>query len=506
MAIEKYLNDSDYVFDPIPSYVGLWFFDKENLIRNSKKENGKNLFQEYYIRNVYNPLKSYFKRLDFLKVNIGFVSEANSNLIGRHLCSNKVDFFLALTKYLNSNLDRYEITDEEFDNKIKSLADTITKNNDVLNSAYEKAMEEKEKKLETLIKDEFNSVYFDAAMKDFEEYKLYTRSDITFTEYINNTYELTKDLKLGLRTLGDFFDQDLNHHELYDCFDPDTFYLLFATIIYEFLIMIENENGTLDNSYSYLKIYFDTARKVSMENKRYDPTILYTWDNGKKEKVSRWNLQIKFEELIKRHPEVKEIKLPKFQSEEQYKDIVLIEKLKSIYDTEARLNWEFLPEGEKIKQGKTEKDEVEKKERVKKDNTELINDINTRIKILENSGYIGTPIKGLNSFSGYYAFVYSNGVVILEKFWNNEDTLSPARYNATYVMNIDNFIEMSKVSKMDLIEYMKELPESGVKRIFHTSINNWQRNLFQEINGTYRLEDAINFISSLRTEELTNEQ
>ena len=129
-----------------------------------------------------------------------------------------------------------------------------------------------------------------------------------------------------------------------------------------------------------------------------------------------------------------------------------------------------------------------------------------RISILENSGYVGRPIKGLNTFSGYYAFVYQSGVVVLEKFWNDEEKMIPATFNATYVMNIDNFIEMSKVSKLTLIEYIKTLPEIGVKRIFHTNINNWHRNLYNEINGSYRLEDVISFIASLQTEVIQNEQ
>ena len=128
-----------------------------------------------------------------------------------------------------------------------------------------------------------------------------------------------------------------------------------------------------------------------------------------------------------------------------------------------------------------------------------------RISILENSGYMGTPVKGLDTFSGYFAFIYPNGKVILEKFWEDEECLKPAVGYATYVMQIDNFIELSKKSKIELIEYIKTIPEIGVKRIFHTSINNWQRNLNNEIEGTYRLEDAIEFINGLKTGDKKHE-
>ena len=507
MAIEKYLQNPEIVFDPSPSYLGLWFFKNDNLIRNSKKQNEVNLFQDYYLKTIYNPLKEYFKRLDNLKFSIGFISSANDNLYGRHLNANKMDFFLCLTRFLNSHIDRYGLNNEEFNNYLNSLTKHITDDSEVLNNIYSEALSKKEKKLKTLVDNEFTSEYFEAAMQDYEDYKLFSTNHISFTSFIKNTYELTKDLKNGLKTLGDFFEQDIDYQKLYECFDPDTFYLLFATIIYEFNIMSEKETNELDNSWTYLHDYFEAVKKLSKEDKRYNPSILYIWNNGKKEKISRWELQIRYEELFKRHPEIKSFELPTLDNPDDYKDIALIEKLKSIYSGEAKLNWEFLPAGEKIKQKDNKIKQDNNEEKDKKNNKEdIIEEINMRIQILENSGYIGTPIKGLNTFSGYYAFIYPNGKVILEKFWNNEDNLTPAVYNATYVMNIDNFIEMSKIPKVDLIEYMKTLPEIGVKRIFHTSINNWQRNLYQEINGSYRLEDAIDFISSLKTEDLENEQ
>ena len=66
-------------------------------------------------------------------------------------------------------------------------------------------------------------------------------------------------------------------------------------------------------------------------------------------------------------------------------------------------------------------------------------------------------------------------------------------------MNIDNFISMSKISKINLVEYIKTLPEIGVKRLYHSSQANWEKNIYKEINGAYRLEDAIEFINGLKS-------
>ena len=89
-----------------------------------------------------------------------------------------------------------------------------------------------------------------------------------------------------------------------------------------------------------------------------------------------------------------------------------------------------------------------------------------------------------------YAFIYESGIVIIENFKENDKTLP------TIVMPIDKFLELSNLKNVLLVDFVKSA-DVGIKRIFHTSINNWQRNLFDEINGTYELEDAINFINEI---------
>jgi len=148
---------------------------------------------------------------------------------------------------------------------------------------------------------------------------------------------------------------------------------------------------------------------------------------------------------------------------------------------------------------------------IRKNREITVDDVNERIEILENSGYLGTPGKGLNTFSNYYAFVYANGKVILERFWK-DDEMKPALNEATYVLSIDNFKEMSKLSKTNLIEYIKLLPNKDVKRFYHTATDpnypnrEWKLKLHKEIVGTYRIEDAINFIDNIRNVGVTYEK
>lgn len=506
MNIEEFFKSHNYssvIFDPVPSYSGDWIFTIDNLIRCSKKEEGVNLFQEFYKKTYCEPLKKIFKTERILDLKVGMISTPNEDNIGRCLKYSKIDFFYEMTIYLNQHIDRHGKTKDEHYEYLDSLLIHLKDDNDILNMAYVEALNEKLKKLKDVLDKEINSEYFEDAMKDYAYYK----NSMDFTTFINKAYNVTKDFHNGMMNLGNFFDNKVDYTKIYECFDPDIFYLMFAKIIYEFSLIREKETGKLDNSYGYLHYYNNAVGEVSKSEKKYDPKIKFILPSGKRIRYSRYQFQQEFKELMNRHPEAKSITLPNLDNDNnnKYKDIELIEKLSEIYSEETKVNWEFLPEGEKIKQsviiGKRENSNI-----IKKDKEELVNETNMRINILENSGFIGRPVKGLNTFSGYYAFIYPNGKVILEKFWENEEHMTPSIGCATYVMDIDNFVEMSKLSRLNLIEYIKTLPEVGVKRIFHTSVNNWHRNLSDEIEGSYRLEDAIEFINGLKTGAVTNEK
>ncbi len=504
MAIEKFVEpygNADLIFDPVPSYSGDWLFTVDNLIRNSKKDGKINLFQELWKEIYERPLEEIFQTPRILDFRIGMISKPNQDGIGRSLYFNKIDFFIEMTNFLNMHIDTDKMSDEERNSYLNGLISNIKQDNNTLNEAYHQALKEKMRKLQDVYEKEIGSDYFEAAMRDYAHYK----DKIDFKTFIKNILAITNKLQSGMLKLGDFFDQKVDYKRFLLCFDADTFYLLFAKIIYEFNLIREQESGGLDNSYSYLCYYQSILKSVIKEDRKYNPKIMFTRPTGKKEQYSRWNFQNDLDELLKRHPEAKQIKLPQIEGDAtKYKDISLMEKISRLYQEETKVNWEFLPEGERIKKGTSSKNGIHTPSAMRS-RDELVEEVNMRIDILEASGYIGRPVKGLNTFTGYYAFIYPNGKVILEKFWENQENLTPQVGNATYVMTIDNFVEMSKMSKLNLIEYIKTLPEIGVKRIFHTSINSWQRNLYQEINGTYRLEDAIDFINVLRSGEYTHE-
>ena len=58
---------------------------------------------------------------------------------------------------------------------------------------------------------------------------------------------------------------------------------------------------------------------------------------------------------------------------------------------------------------------------------------------------------------------------------------------------------------------MKEFPNSGLKRIYHSNTNSWQKNLYEEItlskkDKQSRIDEVIRFVETLKNGELKNEQ
>ncbi len=504
MAIAECFKQMDYVeavFNPIPSYDGYWTFSLDNLLENSLKENGQNKFAQFYRKTYQEPMLAIFHNPTILK-NLAFmVSLPNPNKIGRTLKYSEHHFYTSLVEMVNHHLDRYGKTKEEQRNFINGLIEEYSKGREAINLALVEAFKAKALKLKDVIDKEINSEYFEVAREDYEVYG----KDKEFREYVEESYQLLEDLINGLPRLGDFFDHSIDFYELASSFDDDTFSLMFAKIIYEYCL--NKKEGPLPNCYQYLMFYKKAIEEMIKTNKRYDPRITYILPSmAKLRRYSRWNFQEEYQALRIMHPEIKEFNIPTLKEGEvnTYRDINFMAKFNHLYDQEITLNWELLPEGKSIPQGRVK---IKSKPRKIKDNDTLVREVNERIVTLENSNFIGRPFKGLSqTFGGYYAFFYANGVVVLEKFWENEEAQTPVKYAATYVMNIDNFLEMSKMPKADLISYIKTIPNS--KRIYHTSFLSWQTALYEAINNESmqeKINTVVDFMNNLESENLSYE-
>lgn len=85
-------------------------------------------------------------------------------------------------------------------------------------------------------------------------------------------------------------------------------------------------------------------------------------------------------------------------------------------------------------------------------------------------------IKGKLTFEGYVGYIFTNGIVVLDKFYENSKKGRVSRGDAIYYMNIQDFYELSRYTKKELIHYPK------VHRVIHRGI--WQDAILNVINST----------------------
>ena len=96
--------------------------------------------------------------------------------------------------------------------------------------------------------------------------------------------------------------------------------------------------------------------------------------------------------------------------------------------------------------------------------------LNDKISFYENLGYEKIRV-GVDSFDGYVGFELDNGVVILDKFFENMETGKIAVDEAIYITTTDEFDKVTKLSKSKCMEKIKN-KELNVTRVIHQE--GWQ--------------------------------
>ena len=105
-------------------------------------------------------------------------------------------------------------------------------------------------------------------------------------------------------------------------------------------------------------------------------------------------------------------------------------------------------------------------------------------------------IRGKDTFEGYVGFIYPNGKVILDKFFNSNGRLADGE--AIYVMDIDDFYRLSQFSKSVLMK------DSKVQRVIHQGA--WQdkvRRIIEKDGDSINTADTVReLIKKKKAEEV----
>lgn len=126
------------------------------------------------------------------------------------------------------------------------------------------------------------------------------------------------------------------------------------------------------------------------------------------------------------------------------------------YLKDLQVNWELLPPDDKT----FEKDIIEHittstknlNTKTKEQHQKKLLELFMAKKSLYDASNPLFRIKGKKTFDGYVGYVYPNGRVVLDKFYDKQTDSLLADGHAVYAMNIEEFYELSKLSKSELIK------------------------------------------------------
>ncbi len=152
---------------------------------------------------------------------------------------------------------------------------------------------------------------------------------------------------------------------------------------------------------------------------------------------------------------------------------------------QIQLNWEFLPQKKLLSEGGVSslRSTRERKTHLV-DSLQLKRDydhLDRKLSFWESTNPL-CVLSGIHTFEGYQAYMYPNGLVAFEKFFENRKKGSyPAKDSAIYIMRFDEFLELSKYSKSELIQEIQVFNNPDLIRICHSG--DWEMRVKQKIQG-----------------------
>lgn len=176
--------------------------------------------------------------------------------------------------------------------------------------------------------------------------------------------------------------------------------------------------------------------------------------NDKGEEITFRKILYRFKKLLKQNPILKPIDEDRSHFEGYHWKHVENHVKKYFL---SGVNWQIVPPGEESELNTRVINSLnrtynylsleEKEKRIR----ERYAEYERKMKFFENSGYL-YRIYGINEFNGYIAFIYPNGEVIMEKFFNDYANCIPTINEAIYNVKAADFETLSKLKKPALIK------------------------------------------------------
>ena len=494
ISISEYFDGINEIFNPTVAYHGNYAFSADVFSLAAKKEKGKNLVEQYFERKIYGPIKTLLPKMNFLRNPRLFVVSDLAGNYGRDL-KFSIELFLIEFSYILTGT-HYMVGDNP-DTLKDETVQYFRNYRKQLNEIQNGNITDENREINENLRQDY-ILNEEARKKNMGR----TYMPMSYAKYLEVKKEYITSFIVGLRGLFPLFDKKINLDELKDCLDLEKFYLAMAKQLIDVTHTTLKSEKAVHNSFVYVEKYI-MAVKAAREKGTYDVKVDTITTDGS---IIRYSV----DDAIREYNEIKlanpNFAVYHFEADgRDYRDIDTVTDFTAqmeeyIESKKLEASWNFIRNGKKVvtpvsddvidrlKDVKPGKKKVTREERVQA--------VTDRMSFLDHTDYV-YKMTGKDNFEGYIGYIYSNGTVIFEKFYKSLDNHEPSTSNATYVMTFSNFVEMSKKTKLEIMEYIKH-GGTDVRRVYHT--NKWIDKMISIITGKSYDQKAMEKIDRLINE------
>lgn len=507
----KDILPSEELFHPQTFYEGEWLLggpnsldgEKDILILNAKKINGKNMYEEFLEKYFYTPISDIIGSVSMSRVFFPRILLTEKNEKRQVLFSLPIFLCQQLAGLLNASKATEEFL--ELGSQESSEKDWVT---------FIKGELKKERKFYyDVFKNGNKSSNYAQVYQLYLDYIRYSETEIPFDIFLDGKISACTKLLVASRYYPDFFSKEIPLEPFLQAFDYDTLCLVAAKSSIDNCKATEKRVNLVDNSIGFVRSYLDSVDELREENPDYNCAIVVIdEETGYRKTIKIEDIERDYKAILARHPEFSFIVTNKQEIETLLKregmdtdqfdpslrrDLKTLESLllKIRSSRELAAEWEFIPKGtgeistasrgiSNIPNQTLSEDEKIRRMLIGRD-------------FLENSDY-AYKIYGIHKFEGYVGYIYPNETVIFEKYYENVKTAKIAVSSATYVMDLYNFMELSKLSKTEIINIIHTDSSANVRRVFHReNMDRWKSEVAQVISGSDYTNEVLSYVDDL---------
>jgi len=356
-------------------------------------------------------------------------------------------------------------------------------------------------KLKDVLKNDKESVYYNEIEERFHVLNHEVNSD-NLRKYLDSIKDLVHMIRsFEVTTRKPVI---ITPDELLKCFDIDKFILIVAKSVLNNQGWMLSHHDKLDSSFVLVSQMVTTLEEMGINN--FNPTIkIY-------DKKTRKIIDYTFKDMLKEFKTLYNKHYDKFKPAKF--DIQQVEKMDMFHNNEAYETFIHVLGEQEEKIIKTEFDILAKGESESRTQGLSTREIGApankksiseeevlyRKYIFENTNY-KCKIIGRDKFNGYIGFIYENGLVVFERFY--EDDGKPSKDNATYIMNYKNFVEFIQLTKQEILEYIKSTDNPDIKRLYHSK--NWADNLGNYLDSVEKNMETIVFAQTFNKDKFSRD-